>query len=43
MPEERARIQYQICEALKTADYDKANLYIHLLILFVEANKGLPA
>ena len=27
MTKERRRIQYQICEALKAADYDKARLY----------------
>lgn len=43
MTKERRRIQYQICEALKAADYDKARLYIHLLGLYDEANKALPA
>lgn len=43
MTKGRRRIQYQICEALKAADYDKARLYIHLLGVYDEANKALPA
>ena len=43
MTKERRRIQYQICEAHKAADYDKARLYIHLLGVYDEANKVLPA
>lgn len=43
MTKERKRIQYQIREAIKAADYDKAWLYIHLLGVYDEANKVLPA
>lgn len=43
MTKERSRIQYQICEALKAADYDKARLYIHVLGMYDEANKTFPA
>ena len=43
MTKERRRIQYQICEALKTADYEKARFYIQLLGVYDEANKALPA
>lgn len=43
MTKDRRRIQYQICEALKAADYDKARLYIHLLGVYDEANKAFPA
>ena len=43
MTKERRRIQWQILEALKAADYDKARLYIHLLDVYDEANKALPA
>lgn len=43
MTKERRRIQWQILEALKAADYEKALLYIHLLGLYDEANKALPA
>ena len=40
MTKERRRIQWQILEALKAADYEKARLYIHLLGLYYEANKA---
>ena len=43
MTKERRRIQWQILEALKAADYEKARLYIHLLGVDDEANKALPA
>lgn len=43
MTKERRRIQYQIWEALKAGDYEKAWLYIHLLGVYDEANKALPA
>lgn len=43
MTEERRRIQWHILEAIKAADYDKARLYIHLLGVYDEANKALPA
>lgn len=34
MTKERRRIQWQILEALKAADYDRARLYIHILGLY---------
>ena len=43
MTKERRRIQHQIREAIKAADYDKAWLYIHLLGVYDKANEALPA
>ena len=43
MTKERRRIQWQIIEALKAADYDKARLYIYILGMYDEANKVFPA
>lgn len=38
MTKERRRIQWQILEALKAADYDRARLYIHILGIYDESN-----
>nr|DAG36995.1 MAG TPA: hypothetical protein [Caudoviricetes sp.] len=36
MTKERRRIQWQILEALKAEDYDRARLYIHILGLYAQ-------
>lgn len=38
MTKERRRIQWQILEALKAADYDRARLYIHILGIYDKSN-----
>lgn len=38
MTKERRRIQWQILEAFKDADYDRARLYIHILGIYDKSN-----